>query len=127
MDTFRLGRIPGLDGGQKISEGEEITFRIATRNSRSKINVYIRTNALYDKIEDFKNLFRLLFKRIRKDVFMAKQKGNGLQSSAGLMRYFDADKKAITFKPIYVLVAGVFIALFVLIVSYFYGTWPLQV
>lgn len=58
---------------------------------------------------------------------MVKQKGNGLQSSAGLMRYFDADKKAITFKPLYVLIAGVIIGLFVLVVSYFYGTWPLTV
>ncbi|MDR0767059.1 MAG: preprotein translocase subunit Sec61beta [Methanosarcinales archaeon] len=56
---------------------------------------------------------------------MVKQKGNGLQSSAGLMRYFDADKKAITFKPIYVLIAGVVVSLFVLLLSYFYGVWPL--
>ncbi|MCL2862633.1 MAG: preprotein translocase subunit Sec61beta [Methanimicrococcus sp.] len=59
---------------------------------------------------------------------MPKQKkGNGLQSSAGLMRYFDADKKAITFKPIYVLIAGAAVALFVIMISYFYGTWPLLV
>jgi len=58
---------------------------------------------------------------------MAKQKGSGLQSSAGLMRYFDADKKAIRFKPIYVLIVGAFVAFFVLVVSYFYGTWPLTV
>lgn len=58
---------------------------------------------------------------------MAKQKGNGLQSSAGLMRYFDADKKAITIKPIYVLIVGVIVAFLVLIISYFYGTWPLTV
>lgn len=57
---------------------------------------------------------------------MAKKKGNGLQSSAGLMRYFDADNKAITFKPIYVLIAGILIGLFVLIISYYYGTWPLR-
>lgn len=56
---------------------------------------------------------------------MVKQKGNGLQSSAGLMRYFDADKKAITFKPIYVLIAGIIIGLAILLISYFYGTWPL--
>ena len=55
---------------------------------------------------------------------MAKQKGNGLQSSAGLMRYFDSEK-GITFKPIYVLIAGVVISLFVLLISYFYGVWPL--
>jgi len=58
---------------------------------------------------------------------MPKQKGSGLQSSAGLMRYFDADKKAITFKPIYVLILGAFVAFFVLVVSYFYGSWPLLV
>jgi len=58
---------------------------------------------------------------------MAKQKGNGLQSSAGLMRYYDADKKSIAIKPMYVLVAGVLIAFLVLLISYFYGTWPLSV
>jgi len=56
---------------------------------------------------------------------MAKQKGNGLQSSAGLMRYYDADKKSIAIKPMYILIAGVFIALLVLLISYFYGSWPL--
>jgi len=58
---------------------------------------------------------------------MAKQKGNGLQSSAGLMRYYDADKKSIAIKPLYVLIAGVAIALLVILISYFYGTWPLSV
>ena len=58
---------------------------------------------------------------------MVKQKGNGLQSSAGLMRYFDADKKAITFKPTLVLAAGVIIGLLIILISYSYGTWPLQV
>jgi Preprotein translocase subunit Sec61beta len=58
---------------------------------------------------------------------MAKQKGNGLQSSAGLMRYFDADKKAITFKPTIVLVAGLVIAVLVLAISYYNGAWPLQI
>jgi len=43
------------------------------------------------------------------------------------MRYFDADKKAITIKPIYVLIVGVIVAFLVLIISYFYGTWPLTV
>ncbi|WNY26665.1 preprotein translocase subunit Sec61beta [Methanolapillus ohkumae] len=57
---------------------------------------------------------------------MAKSKGNGLQSSAGLMRYYDADKKSITVKPQYVLIAGVVIAVAVLLISYFYGTWPLS-
>jgi Preprotein translocase subunit Sec61beta len=57
---------------------------------------------------------------------MVKQKGNGLQSSAGLMRYFDADKKAITFKPTYVLIAGILVALLIILISYSYGTWPLQ-
>jgi len=60
-------------------------------------------------------------------MFMPKQKGNGLQSSAGLMRYFDADKKALTFKPVYVLIVGAIVAFLVLVISYFYGTWPLIV
>jgi Preprotein translocase subunit Sec61beta len=58
---------------------------------------------------------------------MAKQKGNGLQSSAGLMRYYDADKKSIAIKPVHVLVTGVVVALLVILISYFYGTWPLSV
>ncbi|MCL2141820.1 MAG: preprotein translocase subunit Sec61beta [Methanimicrococcus sp.] len=56
---------------------------------------------------------------------MANKKGSGLQSSAGLMRYYEADKKSISIKPLYVIVAGFLVAFLVLLVSYFYGTWPL--
>jgi preprotein translocase subunit Sec61beta len=56
---------------------------------------------------------------------MANKKGSGLQSSAGLMRYYDADKKSIAIKPLYIIVAGFFVAFLVLLIAYFYGTWPL--
>jgi preprotein translocase subunit Sec61beta len=57
---------------------------------------------------------------------MAKKKGSGLQSSAGLMRYYEADKKSIAIKPLYVLIAGFAVAILILLISYFYGTWPLS-
>jgi preprotein translocase subunit Sec61beta len=57
---------------------------------------------------------------------MAKKKGSGLQSSAGLMRYYEADKRSIAIKPQYILIAGFLISFIVLMISYFYGTWPLS-
>ncbi|MBQ3620754.1 MAG: preprotein translocase subunit Sec61beta [Methanosarcinaceae archaeon] len=57
---------------------------------------------------------------------MAKKQGSGLQSSAGLMRYYEADKNSIKIPPVAILVAGIAVAVIVLGVSFAYGTWPLS-
>jgi preprotein translocase subunit Sec61beta len=55
---------------------------------------------------------------------MAKKSGSGLQSSAGLMRYYEADKNAIQIQPKTVLVAGALVGLAVLFLSAANGFWP---
>lgn len=59
---------------------------------------------------------------------MAKKKssGNGLMSSAGLMRYYEADKRAIQVDPKTVMIIGVVIGLIIIIVSANFGMWPLS-
>ncbi|AKB26654.1 preprotein translocase subunit SecG [Methanosarcina sp. MTP4] len=55
---------------------------------------------------------------------MAKKSGSGLQSSAGLMRYYEADKNAIQVQPKTVLIAGAIVGLAVLFLSAANGFWP---
>jgi preprotein translocase subunit Sec61beta len=55
---------------------------------------------------------------------MAKRTGSGLQSSAGLMSYYEADKNAIQIQPKTVLVAGALVGLAVLFLSAANGFWP---
>ncbi len=55
---------------------------------------------------------------------MAKRTGSGLQSSAGLMRYYEADKNAIQVQPKTVLIAGALVGLAVLFLSAANGFWP---
>lgn len=57
---------------------------------------------------------------------MAKQQsgGSGLMSSAGLMRYYDADKKAIHVQPKGVVAFGVVVGVVVLALNAAYGLWP---
>jgi preprotein translocase subunit Sec61beta len=50
--------------------------------------------------------------------------GSGLMSSAGLMRYYEADKKAIHVDPKAVLLFGVAIGFAVLMLNAVYGAWP---
>jgi len=50
--------------------------------------------------------------------------GSGLMSSAGLMRYYEADKKAVHVDPKAVLVFGALIGFAVLMLSAVYGAWP---
>jgi preprotein translocase subunit Sec61beta len=45
-------------------------------------------------------------------------------SSAGLMRYYEADKKAIHIDPKSVMVFGVVIGFAVLMLNAAYGLWP---
>jgi len=55
---------------------------------------------------------------------MAKRSGTGLQSSAGLMRYYEADKNAVHIQPKIVLIAGARVGIAVLFVSAVNGFWP---
>jgi preprotein translocase subunit Sec61beta len=57
---------------------------------------------------------------------MAKKKesGSGLQSSAGLMRYYEADETAYSIDPKYVVIGGIVIAILVLMFNYQFGLWP---
>ncbi|AFV24401.1 hypothetical protein Mpsy_2197 [Methanolobus psychrophilus R15] len=54
-----------------------------------------------------------------------KSSGSGLMSSAGLMRYYEADKKAIHINPKTVVVSGVVIGLVIMILDASFGIWPL--
>jgi preprotein translocase subunit Sec61beta len=54
-----------------------------------------------------------------------KSSGNGLMSSAGLMRYYEADKKAIHIDPKIVIATGVVIGLAILVLDASFGIWPL--
>ena len=57
---------------------------------------------------------------------MAKKKSesNGLMSSAGLMRYFDADETAIKLDPKMVVGACAASGLFILGLNVAFGLWP---
>ncbi|MCQ1536003.1 preprotein translocase subunit Sec61beta [Methanosarcina sp. KYL-1] len=55
---------------------------------------------------------------------MAKRSGSGLQSSAGLMRYYEADKNAVHIQPKTVLVTGAVVGIAVLFLSAVNGFWP---
>ncbi|HWQ47604.1 MAG TPA: preprotein translocase subunit Sec61beta [Methanosarcina sp.] len=55
---------------------------------------------------------------------MAKKSGSGLQSSAGLMRYYEADKNAFQIQPKIVLIAGAITGIVVLFLSAVNGFWP---
>jgi len=54
----------------------------------------------------------------------AKRSGPGLQSSAGLMRYYEADKNAVHIQPKTVLIFGALAGIVVLFLSAVNGFWP---
>ncbi|WP_319508595.1 preprotein translocase subunit Sec61beta [uncultured Methanolobus sp.] len=54
-----------------------------------------------------------------------KSSGNGLMSSAGLMRYYEADKKAIHIDPKTVITIGIVIGIAILILDANFGMWPI--
>lgn len=56
---------------------------------------------------------------------MAKKSSSGLQSSAGLMRYYEADKKSIKIPPQAILIFGIAVVVIVLAASFMYGKWPI--
>ena len=53
-----------------------------------------------------------------------KQSSSGLMSSAGLMRYYEADETAYHMDPKIVVVFGVLIGILVLLFNYRFGLWP---
>lgn len=58
---------------------------------------------------------------------MAKKKeGSGLMSSAGLMRYYDAEETAISIDPKTVISVSVVAGILVLILNAYYGIWPVR-
>jgi preprotein translocase subunit Sec61beta len=55
---------------------------------------------------------------------MAKKSGNGLQSSAGLMRYYEADKNAFHIQPKVVIIVGAIVGIAVLFLGAINHNWP---
>jgi preprotein translocase subunit Sec61beta len=55
---------------------------------------------------------------------MAKKSGSGLQSSAGLMRYYEADKNAIHVQPKTVMIVGAIVGIAILFLSAANHVWP---
>jgi preprotein translocase subunit Sec61beta len=53
-----------------------------------------------------------------------KNEGSGLQSSAGLMRYFEADDTAIKLNPKMVLGACIGSGAIIMILNIAFGLWP---
>ncbi|MCD4845491.1 MAG: preprotein translocase subunit Sec61beta [Methanosarcinales archaeon] len=49
---------------------------------------------------------------------------SGLMSSAGLMRYYDADETTFHMDPKYVVAAGLLMGIAVLSLNVIYGYWP---
>jgi preprotein translocase subunit Sec61beta len=58
---------------------------------------------------------------------MAKKKeGSGLMSSAGLMRYYDAEETAILIDPKTVFSIAIVIGIVILGLNAYYNIWPLR-
>ncbi len=55
-----------------------------------------------------------------------KKEGSGLMSSAGLMRYYDAEETAISIDPKTVISVSVVAGILVLILNAYYGIWPVK-
>lgn len=53
-----------------------------------------------------------------------KSSGDGLMSSAGLMRYYDADKRAIHVQPKTVVTFGIIAGIAILFLNASFGLWP---
>lgn len=53
-----------------------------------------------------------------------KQTGSGLMSSAGLMRYYEADETTYHIDPKFLMAGGILIGLLVLLLNYRFGLWP---
>ncbi|VVB89518.1 Sec61beta family protein [uncultured archaeon] len=55
-----------------------------------------------------------------------KKEGSGLMSSAGLMRYYEAEETAMLIDPKTVVSIAVVAGLVVLVLNAYYGIWPLR-
>lgn len=53
-----------------------------------------------------------------------KESGSGLMSSAGLMRYYDADETKMYLDPKHVVIMGVTAGVLVLALNINFGLWP---
>jgi len=53
-----------------------------------------------------------------------KETKSGLMSSAGLMRYYDADETTYHMDPKYVVAAGLLIGISILLLNIYFGLWP---
>ena len=53
-----------------------------------------------------------------------KDTNSGLMSSAGLMRYYDADETTYHMIPKYVVAFGLFIGIVILLLNVQFGYWP---
>lgn len=55
-----------------------------------------------------------------------KREGSGLQSSAGLMRYYDSEETAISINPKTVITVAVVVGLAILALNAYNGVWPVS-
>ncbi len=55
-----------------------------------------------------------------------KKEGSGLQSSAGLMRYYDSEETAISIDPKTVITVAVVVGLAILALNAYNGIWPVS-
>ncbi len=53
-----------------------------------------------------------------------KKEGSGLMSSAGLMRYYDADETAVLIQPKTVVTVALVAGIAILVLNAYYGLWP---
>jgi preprotein translocase subunit Sec61beta len=53
-----------------------------------------------------------------------KESQSGLMSSAGLMRYYEADETTYHMDPKIIVVFGVLIGILLLVLNYRFGLWP---
>jgi preprotein translocase subunit Sec61beta len=53
-----------------------------------------------------------------------KQSQSGLMSSAGLMRYYEADETTYHMDPKIIMIVGVLMGILLLVLNYRFGLWP---
>lgn len=53
-----------------------------------------------------------------------KQSQTGLMSSAGLMRYYEADETTYHMDPKIIMIVGVLMGILLLVLNYRFGLWP---
>jgi preprotein translocase subunit Sec61beta len=70
---------------------------------------------VYDTFKCYKNISKLMAK---------KKEGSGLMSSAGLMRYYDAEETATQIDPKTVVTIAVAAGIAVLALNAYYRIWP---